>query len=299
VHKVVPVGCDGDRRETPEHRRLKHAIARYATETYEWDVETEAIMRDASGKVLWRADVLAWNGRVTIAFEVQLSNADYELMRARQKRYKESGVRGLWFVRTKKGFPLSHEVPIFPIESEPTQDFVSMESRWDHPEIWAKATGNGYELRDFVEAALGGQLKWAPFESRPETELLATIDYEHAGECPGCKRVLARYRAVRVRIAKDDGFPEFVHRGTRDHGRRSAWFMPIVKAVWGSAWRTAEATFRSDEGDCCNCSTRLQYQKTRYNVGSMSAAVRLKDLPAPKFGTAERDWLRRWAVLNT
>jgi hypothetical protein len=29
----------------------------------------------------------------------------------------------------------------------------------------------------------------------------------------------------------------------------------------------------------------------------LAANVQLKDLPKPKFGTVERDWLRRWAVL--
>lgn len=298
VHKFVPKGCDGDRRESPEHRRLKYAIASYIAETYEWEVETEAVQRDAAGKVLWRADVLAWNGRATLAFEVQLSNADYEVMRARQRRYKESGVRGLWFVRTKKGFPLAHELPIFPIESESEDDFVRMDSRWDPEEIWLNSMGVGFELRGFVEAALRGQLKWSPFETKPETLVQGFIDYEHAGKCLGCSRPLVRYRGVRARIAGNDDFPEFIYRGSREYGRRSAWFMPIVNAVWPRVRATSEVTLSSVNKNCAFCSGELLREESRYKFGSMSAQFRLGDLPPAKFGTVERDWLRRWAVLD-
>jgi hypothetical protein len=300
VHKSVPAGCDGDRRETPEHRRLKEIIAKEAESTYEWDVETEAIERDASaGKVLWRADVLASRRRGAVAFEVQLSNADYDDMRRRQQRYKASGVRGLWFVRTKKGFPLSHELPVFPVVSDMHADWVVMMSAWDPPEVWMNANGGDHiELCEFVRAALDGQLKWAPFENERDTWLHGYIDHEPLGTCPGCLRTVVRHHYARARIATEDGYPEYRFVNHHHHRRRSEWYMPLVNAVWNSVRTKVDKTLRSIHGTCCWCSTPLSEMKPAPDAkaGWLAASVQLKDLPKPKFGTVERDWLRRWAV---
>lgn len=300
VHKVVPAGCDGDRGETPEHRRLKELIADCAERTYEWDVETEAVFRGDDGSVVWRADVLATKSKASVAFEVQLSNADFEAMRQRQARYKESSVRGLWFVRTKKGFPAGHEVPIFPVESDNHGDWVVMETRWDSPDIWRNVSGDRIDLKEFVEAALNGQLKWAPFETRPETVVNASIVYEHAGKCSGCGRMAVRHRSVRARVATEEGYPEFIFHGSREHRRRSEWYMPIVNAVWGEVRAAVTKTLRSVEGTCCWCRAPLDLTKGsgEYKSGTLNAQLRLGDLPKAKFGTVERDWLRRWTVLG-
>ena len=186
VHKTVPVGCDGERGESPEHRRLKAVIAKEAESTYEWDVETEVVERNVEKKkVHWRADVLAVKRKAAVAFEVQLSQADYQDMRQRQARYKASGVRGLWFVKTKKGFPLTHELPVFPVETVKESDWVIMMTRWDPPDIWANACdGDRIDLTEFVRAALDGQLKWAPFENASDTWLHAYVGYDLGDACP-------------------------------------------------------------------------------------------------------------------
>lgn len=302
VHKVVPTGCDGERRETPEHRRLKEVIAKEAADTYEWDVETEAIHRDPlTQSVLWRADVLACRRKVAVAFEVQLSHADFEEMGRRQKRYKDAGVRGLWFVRTKKGFPVSQELPIFPIDSERSGDWVGLATAWDRPEIWMYADGAEYiELTDFVRAALDGQLKWAPFDNAPETQLRGYVDFDELGTCAGCNRTVVQHRCVRARIANLDSYPQFIFAGARDYGCRSEWYMPLVNAVWNSVREGVDKTFRSNRGRCCWCSAPLTSMRpgALCKRGWLAASLQLKDLPKPRFGSVERDWLRRWSVLD-
>ncbi len=300
VHKTVPVGCDGERGETPEHRRLKAVIAKEAESTYEWDVETEAVRLDPeTQKVLWRADVLAAKYKGAVAFEVQLSQADYEDMRRRQARYKASGVRGLWFVRTKKGFPLTRELPVFPVETVKDSDWVVMMTPWDPPDIWANASdGDRIDLAEFVRAALDGQLKWAPFENAPDTWLHGYIGCDPNGTCPGCGRTVLRHRQVRARIAEQTTYPEFFFT-SHLYRRRSDWYMPLVNAVWKAIRAETDKTLRSIHGTCCWCSTPLEPVETKYGLKPiwLAANVQLTDLPKPKFGTVERDWLRRWAVL--
>jgi competence protein CoiA len=70
-----------------------------------WQAEAQAEQRRRDGTFEWRADILAQRGRARIAFEVQLSNPDCTGMHERQLRYRASGVRGMWFVRTAKPFP--------------------------------------------------------------------------------------------------------------------------------------------------------------------------------------------------
>ena len=300
AHKSVPVGCDGERGESPEHRRLKALIAKEAESTYEWDVETEAVERDAeTQKVLWRADVLAAKRKAAVAFEVQLSQADFDDMRRRQGRYKASGVRGLWFVRTKKGFPLSHELPVFPVETVGDSDWVVMMTPWDPPDMWANANdGDRIELTEFVRAALAGQLKWAPFENAPDTWLHAYVGYDPGGVCPGCGRTVVKHRRVRARIAGQPTHPDFSFT-SHLYRRRSNWYMPLVTAVWDAVRSDADKTMRSIHGTCCWCSAPLEPIEAIQGLKAtwLAANVQLKDLPKPKFGTVERDWLRRWAVL--
>jgi len=300
VHKSVPVGCDGERWESAEHRRLKAVIAKEAESTYEWEVETEAIRRNpASDKVLWRADVLAVRPRARVAFEVQLSQADFDDMRRRQARYKASGVRGLWFVRTKKGFPLSYELPVFPVESVGDADWVVMMTRWDPPEIWANAEGGDrIELAEFVRAALDGRLKWAPFDEALERWVHGYVGGDPVGSCPGCGRTVVKHRCVRARIAGQPTYPEFSFTSFL-YRRRSDWYMPLVTAVWNAVRAETELTMRSIHGTCCWCSAPLEAagSKQGLKLHWLAANLQLKDLPKPKFGTVERDWLRRWAVL--
>jgi len=303
VHKVVPQDCDGDRRETWEHHRLKELIATSVAGTDEWEVETEAVHRDARTRlILWRADVLASRRRAHVAFEVQLSNADYEVMRSRQERYRQSGVRGLWFVRTRKAFPASQALPIFVVRREPAGDRVEFTTEADYPFIHAHS-GEAHDmaLAEFVRSALDGKLKWAPFERAPQTRLLAFVDYFSGEACASCGRTVARPFCVRARIADVDTYPEFQFaRGVGEFRRTSGWYQPLLEAVWASAPGRDEITLRRADDTCSRCSAPLGRDAGAYGAKTalLGASLLLKDLPEPRFGTVERAWLQRWAVVD-
>ncbi len=301
VHQVTPENCDADRCETPEHRRLKHLIAETAIRTYEFDVETEARENDpVTGRALWQADVLVLMKRAAVAFEVQLSNADYEHMRVRQARYKASGVRGLWLVRTKKGFPQSKELPVFTLENQKFGDWVNISTRWDLSDIWRRTEeANLIELPDFVEAVLNKRLKWAPFVGKPDTPLDADVGYVQVGTCGGCSRKIVVVDESRLCIASEFGYPDYLCVGGLGRTRRTKWHSRIADAVWQKVAGDVDVTFRSVSNACCWCHAPIvSGTPTTHADGYLSTQLMLRDLPAPGFGTIEWSWLHRWFVMG-
>ena len=91
VHSKSACPCNW-KPESPEHLKAKVTIIEACRESG-WEAVSEFSEND------WRADVLAVQGRKRIAFEVQWSRQSYEETQYRQKRYKESDVRGCWFLR--------------------------------------------------------------------------------------------------------------------------------------------------------------------------------------------------------
>lgn len=300
VHQVTPENCDADRRETPEHRRLKHLIAETAMRTSGWTVETEARKNDpATGRAIWQADVLASRRKVVVAIEVQLSNADYEHMSERQARYKQFDVRGLWLVHTRKGFPQSKGLPIFTLESTEAGDWVDLGTRWELADSWRRTEdANWIELSDFIEAVLNKQLKWAPFLDKPDTLLEADVGYEHIGTCNGCARTIVTADTSRLCVESEFGYPDYLWMDGLGHVYRTKWHSKVVTAVWQKVSADVDVTFRSAANTCCWCRTPIVSGTNASRVvGNLSAQLRLGDLPKPTFGTVEWDWLRRWFVM--
>ena len=299
VHLSTPDFCEGDRLETPEHLRLKQEIAAAVVGT-DWEVETEARETDqATNQTIWRADVLATRKKAKVAFEVQLSNADWAIMSERQKRYRRSGVRGLWFVKTKKGFPATEDLPIFTLEKDDDADWVRMSRRWDGPLIWDRTEDAEYvELSDFIRSALGGHLKWAPYLSRGETVLNAEIYYWPTGVCTGCGRTLVRAHAVTAHVAANRSYPDFHWHAAMAPRARSNWPRPVLHAVWKATANNVAVAFTSSENTCCWCrAPKPMPSQTTYTSGRLSAQLTLGALPKPSFRTVEWDWLHRWVLM--
>lgn len=301
VHQVTPESCDADRRETPEHRRLKHLIAETAIRTYEWDVETEARENDpATGRAVWQADVLALKKKAAVAFEVQLSNADYGHMLARQARYKQSGVRGLWLVKTKKGFPPSKALPVFTLDTTRFGDWVKLSTRGDFVDMWHRTEeADLIELPVFIEAVLNKQLKWAPFLDKPDTLLEADIGYVQIGTCTGCARKIVAADKSRLCVATEFGYPDYLWVGGFDQMYRTKWHSKIVAAVWQKVAESADVAFVNARNTCSWCQAPITFDSgPKPSQGTLSTRLRMGDLPKPIVGTVEWNWLCRWYVMG-
>ena len=300
VHLVTPTNCEGDKHITPEHRRLQNEIA-LAVKNTDWTFETEASLLDEKMKRrIWAADVLATKGKGQVAFEVQLSNADWPAMKERQERYLQHGVRGLWFVKTKKGFPATEELPVFVIESDDDEDWVRLSQRWDDPYMWSdEDCVEHIPLSEFVQGALSRKLKWAPYWQQKNTVLNASIHGHPTGNCEGCGRTVIEESAVSASIASNPEYPWYYHHWRMPRHKREKWFTPIVDKVWQTAAKSSDLTFESREGNCCWCGASIK-KRNHMDFGTkyLPAQLSLGDLPKPAFGTVEYDWLRRWAFVE-
>jgi len=302
VHLFTPDSCEGDKLETPEHRRLKNEIATAAISA-SWMAETEARqIEPLTGQTIWCADVLASLGKRKVAFEVQLSNPDWALMNERQERYRKSGVRGLWFVKSKKGFPATKETPIFVIETDDEGDWVRMSRRWDGPYIWDRTNGAEYvELSDFIRSALAGHLKWAPFLGKGETVLDAEIYAWPEGLCKGCGRTIVRAHSAAISIATEPSYPDYYWHAGMSPRMRTNWFTSTLNAVWADVAKHVDVTFITSNNTCCWCRSPRDrgINKTTYKSVRLSTKIKLHSLPQPAFRTVEWDWLRRWAIVQS
>jgi competence protein CoiA len=126
--------------ETEEHLKLKQ-IAVETARAHGWEAQTEV----AEGQ-LWRADVLATKGKATIAIEIQWSpQTDEETLR-RQRRYEESGVRGLWLLRQRR-FAIDPDLPAARVSYEEGAFFAHV-----------PGAGQTLPLADFLAASFTSRL---------------------------------------------------------------------------------------------------------------------------------------------
>lgn len=299
VHLRTPANCDGDRAGTQEHLRLKASTAA-AVSAAGWHVELEAAERDAQGVLVWRADVLAKQGRARIAFEAQLSRPDWSEMVERQSRYARHGVRGLWFVSTRKPFPATNALPVFRVSDLDRAPRVHLRGANEWPDHWEHVNGKGgFALDVFVAGALGKRLVWAPYFGRQtEATARATVFMGVSGQCNGCGRILCRPGGLTLKLSDDPSCPHIVwHRD-----------MPPQPSTWvGALLERAKA--QADPGTrvsvqalgysnrCTFCGTQESTYVNPVGVPNhLKLELPLHDLPAARRGTREWDWLNRWVL---
>ncbi len=139
--------------ETEAHLSLKVA-AMEAARRAGWQADCE-VSGGFDDSQQWRADVLAWKGAVRIAFEVQISNATWAQVVARQARYRAAGVRGLWLLG-QDSYQVCKEVPAFQVRDDGEGDWMVRISPPKEPHnVCLRAfKGNWLALESFIQAAL-------------------------------------------------------------------------------------------------------------------------------------------------
>ncbi len=146
--------------ESPEHLQAKFIIAESA-EAAGWRASTEESGTDPDGNT-WIADVICTRRKATVAFEVQLVTQSLEVIRARQERYRRSGIRGLWLIKFR-GRKSAGE------SCQPCRDLPMVFLDVREPANITVEIGGSSEvsipLADFVKGALTGKFLWA--EPRP------------------------------------------------------------------------------------------------------------------------------------
>lgn len=111
--------CGVNSGESPEHQFCKYLIFKYLHKNG-WAVTPEFRSQTPSGEI-WIADIYAEKNNVKIAVEIQWSPQSIEETKRRQEKYRQSGIRAVWFMRTtsKNKYDVldyqSYELPIFSI----------------------------------------------------------------------------------------------------------------------------------------------------------------------------------------
>lgn len=152
-----------------------------------WGADCEVF--SAPGEPRWVADVIATHGSVRIAFEAQLANVPWGELTARQDRYREAGIRGLWLLG-QEHYPVSKEVPAFQVRLEGDGAWsVRVSPPDDHHNVTlGPFPGNWATLETFIGAALTKNLVWSPIDAlnRVDVRIRATP----YGRCPCGTRLL-------------------------------------------------------------------------------------------------------------
>ncbi|MBK9340609.1 MAG: hypothetical protein IPN04_08360 [Rhodoferax sp.] len=100
--------------ESVEHLFAKSQVATSLIGT-DWSARTEVTGKSPMGEQ-WIADVLLNAGSKKVAIEIQWSPQDQEETQRRQKRYKDSGIRGLWLFRKPTNLLSEKHTPTFLLE---------------------------------------------------------------------------------------------------------------------------------------------------------------------------------------
>lgn len=218
----------------------------------------------------------------------------------RQERYRKSGVRGLWFVRTRKPFPADERLPVFNVHSAGDQRKVSLERQGDWPDSWPEGPASAeVELGSFIRSALHKELAWAPYtQANASTLCEARMYLNTIGQCSSCTRRLGRPYSVAFRLVMDSYYPRFVWHQAMGRRRRSAWAKELAQVVQGQSSVSSDTAITDETGTVCLACGGLARKAPPNASGCsvMTSQLRLSDLSTPRYGSLEWDWLYRWAL---
>lgn len=295
-HLSTTPDCLGSAGESQTHLALKAQIAVAAMEAG-WEVEVEAEERREDGTLVWKADVLARRGNAKIAFEVQISNADWTSMNERQERYRRSGVRGLWFVKTKKPFPAQKGLPIFNLTLSDEAWRVSLL----HPDdcaitSWAQAAWSKSPLAEFIGKALNGDLKWAPLTRIFDVTCDISVRIFCRGRCLHCMRDIGTPYTIDVAMSGRPTFPTFSWHHCMT-SRRSDWPAYVLPRLKQQATDLPGVALIDHKTNTCGaCGTSASRLGRGAGTKVVTLPAWLRELPAPREGTIEWHWFHRWVL---
>lgn len=212
-------GCEHS--ESAEHMHLKAVIVRAAAGCG-WDAATEV---RGEGFV---ADVLAVRDRQRVALEVQRSKQVLRDYRYRQDRYREQGIRCVWFA---KSTPAGHRgdpgLPLFVVRDwETSPNAIVM--------------GRARPVHDVVTALLTGQLRWQPsvMANRVTNEVMRLV-------CPVCgtrrEVVVSRWRQGTCTMCGLPVLNQETNPGWWEHGRCCGYWGPALTVSRASQGQLSES----------------------------------------------------------
>jgi hypothetical protein len=142
--------------ETVHHLELKR-LAVMAARRAGWQAEPE--VRGGEGSNAWIADVLATKGRARVAIEIQWSPITAEELHARQARYRDAGIRGLWLLRQRE-FPISQDLPAALVEQIGGTYIAHFPGYGFESKSGDTSGDQETEARALVEQCLLGKVRW-------------------------------------------------------------------------------------------------------------------------------------------
>jgi hypothetical protein len=290
-------GCQGSKGETQEHLGLKSKIA-LAAIAAGWAVECEAEMRRSDGTLIWKADVLAQRGNSKVAFEVERSKPDWTTMMERQERYWNNGrVRGLWFVKTKKPFPSDQRLPVFSVSEGQEDWLVNLRHPNDWPNKWSEKWGT-VPLSEFIGHALKGELKWAHLAGLSTASCQASVHILGWGRCHSCQQFIGHPYALTMGLGGMQEQPSFDwHRGMTH--RRTFWVDQILSLLQSRLADNQVGFIDRSKNTCMACGAKVQLLEREEGTVLTKSSLLLSELPKPRLGTIEWDWINRWTLLRS
>tara|TARA_R100000935_G_C2840383_1_gene170652 strand:- start:6368 stop:7567 length:1200 start_codon:yes stop_codon:yes gene_type:complete len=198
-HKAKPTDTDcSSGGETAEHIHIKYLVSKTLFECG-WAVQVEKRGVSSKGKE-WIADIYATKGKIKIAIEVQWSPQAFIETKRRQQVYKDSGVRGLWLLRsgsikdrnaiTGDYLYKTKDVPVFSVyknKKEPGSPYKVFNVNQEDTEeglIYDRFEPIALDLEDFISRMMSSKIKFYAKYSR-STELFLKIIKQ---KCWACKR---------------------------------------------------------------------------------------------------------------